>query len=228
MSANSNIEWTDHTFNPWRGCTKVSPGCEHCYAETLSHRNPKVLGKWGKGQPRVPASEAMWREPLKWNKVGKDFPYKCDSCGHRYSQAEELARPWRCPACDDAPLRYDRQRVFCASLADWLDDVSEQDLAVLMARLRGQGWRTAADLGAANEREKRKLRAICRASGGRIISGPLGYRLTQEVSAEEFSKCRGRLQSFIDDMKAHIVELDAAWFECEKGRQPQEAHSAGQ
>ena len=33
MSANSSIEWTDHTFNPWWGCVKVSAGCEHCYAE---------------------------------------------------------------------------------------------------------------------------------------------------------------------------------------------------
>ena len=33
MSANSKIEWTDHTFNPWIGCTKVSPACDHCYAE---------------------------------------------------------------------------------------------------------------------------------------------------------------------------------------------------
>lgn len=33
MGENSKIEWTDHTFNPWYGCTKVSPGCDHCYAE---------------------------------------------------------------------------------------------------------------------------------------------------------------------------------------------------
>ena len=35
MAENSNIEWTDHTFNPWIGCTKVSDGCKHCYAQTL-------------------------------------------------------------------------------------------------------------------------------------------------------------------------------------------------
>ena len=33
MAENSAIEWTDHTFNPWTGCTKVSPGCDHCYAD---------------------------------------------------------------------------------------------------------------------------------------------------------------------------------------------------
>jgi hypothetical protein len=75
MSANSKIEWTDHTFNPWRGCTKVSPGCAHCYAETLSKRNPKVLGEWGAGKPRVLASEAMWREPVKWNAMPRNFAW---------------------------------------------------------------------------------------------------------------------------------------------------------
>lgn len=38
MSANSKIEWTDATWNPVRGCTKISPGCKHCYAETLAER----------------------------------------------------------------------------------------------------------------------------------------------------------------------------------------------
>lgn len=33
MAENTAIEWADHTFNPWTGCTKVSPGCDHCYAE---------------------------------------------------------------------------------------------------------------------------------------------------------------------------------------------------
>lgn len=68
MAENTKIEWATHTFNGWRGCTKVSPGCANCYAETLSHRNPKVLGEWGKGKPRIKASAAMWREPLKWNR----------------------------------------------------------------------------------------------------------------------------------------------------------------
>jgi len=68
---NSKIGWTDHTFNPWRGCTKVSPGCANCYAETMSHRNPKTLGVWGPQGTRVVASEAAWKEPLKWNEKAK-------------------------------------------------------------------------------------------------------------------------------------------------------------
>ena len=38
MSDNSKIEWTDATWNPVRGCTKISPGCKHCYAETFAER----------------------------------------------------------------------------------------------------------------------------------------------------------------------------------------------
>lgn len=65
MAENTNIEWCDHTFNPWFGCTKVSPGCDHCYAEarmdTRLHR-----ANWGPGQPRVRTQ--TWGDPKKWNK----------------------------------------------------------------------------------------------------------------------------------------------------------------
>src|SRR3954462_10809224 len=44
MSAQSSIEWTQATWNPARGCTKVSPGCKHCYAETLAERFRGVPG----------------------------------------------------------------------------------------------------------------------------------------------------------------------------------------
>ena len=44
MSANSHIEWTDATWNPIRGCTKISPGCTHCYAETFAERFRGVPG----------------------------------------------------------------------------------------------------------------------------------------------------------------------------------------
>jgi protein gp37 len=64
----SSIEWTHHTFNPWRGCAKVSPGCAHCYAETMSKRNPAVLGEWGLHANRIIAVESAWRYPLKWDR----------------------------------------------------------------------------------------------------------------------------------------------------------------
>ena len=66
MSENTKIEWCDHTFNPWTGCTKVSPACDHCYAEGWAKRSGHV--KWGSGQPRRRTSDANWRMPLKWNR----------------------------------------------------------------------------------------------------------------------------------------------------------------
>jgi protein gp37 len=89
MGSDSKIEWTTHTFNPWRGCTKVSEGCRNCYADALSKRNPSTLGIWGPSGKRVVAAEGYWREPLRWN-----------------TAANAAGR---------------RDRVFCASLADWLE-----------------------------------------------------------------------------------------------------------
>lgn len=66
MAENSAIEWTHHTFNPWIGCTKVSPACDNCYAERdMDHRFGRVV--WGAGQERSRTSAANWRKPLKWN-----------------------------------------------------------------------------------------------------------------------------------------------------------------
>lgn len=63
----STIEWTDYTFNPWRGCSKVSIGCEHCYAERYSQRNPAMFGTWGENGLRIVAAEATWNVPRSWN-----------------------------------------------------------------------------------------------------------------------------------------------------------------
>lgn len=63
---NSKIEWTDHTFNPWHGCAKVSPGCANCYAETLSNRLGRKI--WGPAAPRKFFGDKHWNEPLKWNR----------------------------------------------------------------------------------------------------------------------------------------------------------------
>lgn len=69
MSANSPIEWTDHTFNIAWGCEKVSPGCAHCYADTLSSRYGHDV--WGKDKPRRVFGEKHWAEPLKWNRAAE-------------------------------------------------------------------------------------------------------------------------------------------------------------
>jgi protein gp37 len=67
---NSGIEWTRHTFNPWLGCTKVSPPCDNCYAEKWAMRFPGNRMLWSGERRRT--SAAYWREPLKWNRKASD------------------------------------------------------------------------------------------------------------------------------------------------------------
>ena len=93
MAEQSKIEWTDHTFNPWEGCQKVAPECEHCYAEAM---NIRFTGgaNWGPKAPRRRTSAQNWNKPRRWN-----------------AQAD---------AFFGAHGR--KQRVFCASLADVFDN----------------------------------------------------------------------------------------------------------
>lgn len=96
MGTETKIQWTDHTFNPWIGCQKVSPGCKHCYAEhnafvRIQRSEDREL--WGPKGERHVTSDANWRKPLAWN-----------------AAAEAAGK---------------RARVFCASLADVFEDRPE-------------------------------------------------------------------------------------------------------
>lgn len=115
MGENTKIEWAHHTFNPWRGCTKVSPGCANCYAATFSKRNPKILGVWGDDGTRVIAAPQNWLQVLNWND-------RLEGTGQR-------------------------ERVFCASLADVFEDwtgpvMSHQGLIEIEASVSKSGeWK---------------------------------------------------------------------------------------
>ena len=71
MAENSRIEWTDHTFNPWIGCTKVDAGCLNCYAEADFDKR-KHFAQWGPHGTRVLTSEANWRKPIQWDKAARE------------------------------------------------------------------------------------------------------------------------------------------------------------
>jgi len=73
MSNNSKIEWTDATWNPVRGCTKISPGCAHCYAETFAERFRGVPGHaYEQGfDPRLAPQKLA--EPITWSKSRRVF-----------------------------------------------------------------------------------------------------------------------------------------------------------
>lgn len=141
MGANSKIEWTDHTFNPWMGCTRVSEGCVNCYAEALmDKRYGKV--KWGPQGTRVRTSAQMWKQPLRWN---KKHWVECSVCGWRGEYDGEAL----CPGCDHPMIRVmktTRQRVFCGSLMDVGDHhpsiLNEwiEDLVRLIAQTQNLDW----------------------------------------------------------------------------------------
>lgn len=92
MSENSKIQWTHHTFNPWWGCQRVSPGCENCYAETFAHRLGRDL--WGPRAARRFFGDAHWSEPLKWDraaaKAGERHRVFCASMADVFEDRADL------------------------------------------------------------------------------------------------------------------------------------------
>lgn len=83
MAIETGIGWTDHTWSPWWGCTKVSPGCDNCYANALDRRTGG--DHWGAGKPRRELSDQHWRTPLRWDDAARKagvrrrvFPSMCD------------------------------------------------------------------------------------------------------------------------------------------------------
>lgn len=96
MGADTKIEWADHTFNPWMGCTKVSPACDHCYAEVSTPA--RALGvAWGANEERRRTSEATWRQPLAWNRKaareGRRFRVFCASLADVFEN--QVPASWR-------------------------------------------------------------------------------------------------------------------------------------
>jgi len=98
MAENSAIEWCDHTFNPWIGCTKIGTGCKHCYAERLNERYSWT--EWGPGGERYLTGQKNWDKPHIWNRKQAKL--------EQVNPSAALLRP----------------KVFCASLADVFDDHS--------------------------------------------------------------------------------------------------------
>ena len=118
----SKIQWCDHTFNGWIGCSKVSAGCANCYAETLMDtRYGRAV--WGPDGTRSLTCETTWSQPLKWNKEAQGSFQQVETLDGRIyrgtiKQMAALELPmdsiqWAGPA---------RPRVFCASASDVFEE----------------------------------------------------------------------------------------------------------
>ena len=96
MAITSGIQWTDATFNPWIGCTQVSPACDNCYAMVMNSHRQWAKG-WGPGVPRHRTSASNWRQPLTWNrkagKEGKRIKVFCASLADVFDS--EVPDVWR-------------------------------------------------------------------------------------------------------------------------------------
>lgn len=98
MAEVSAISWCDATFNPWIGCTKISPACEHCYA-ARDNKLRKWVAEWGEaGKPATERKRTKtWGDPLKWNRKAAQTGYKprvfCASLADVFDN--EAPQAWR-------------------------------------------------------------------------------------------------------------------------------------
>ena len=125
MADVSKIAWTRSTHNEWIGCTKIGPGCDHCYA-SVSTPARSLQVAWGPNQPRYRTSEANRRKPLRWNELA------------RQEQETGILTPghdWHTPGF---------WPVFCSSLSDVFDNEVDPewraDLFLLMERTPHLTW----------------------------------------------------------------------------------------
>lgn len=99
MGKNSGIAWTDHTWNPWMGCSKVSPGCKNCYAEDFVSRRMR-LPVWGPPSTteRKRTSSKNWKLPHAWNREAIDAGRRqrvfCSSLADIFED-HPMVSPWR-------------------------------------------------------------------------------------------------------------------------------------
>jgi len=123
MSDQTLIAWTDRTWNPWRGCTKISPGCAHCYMFTAQERygrNPAVVTRTG-----------TWRQPIKWDReaaaagrLERVFTCSWSDWFHEDADAwrdEAWAVIKRCPHLHFQILTKRHERIVAHLPADWGD-----------------------------------------------------------------------------------------------------------
>jgi len=95
MGKDSKIPWTDHTFNPWHGCTKVRKACENCYAASFAKRTGHDV--FGPNKPRRFLSDSHWKQPLRRDREAAREGVRprvfCMSMGDLFETRADLAGP---------------------------------------------------------------------------------------------------------------------------------------
>ena len=216
MAKNSRIEWTDHTFNPWWGCVKVSPACEHCYAETWAKRLGKNI--WGKRADRRFLSDNNWLQPLKWNAdanaKGQRARVFCASMADVFEDRRDL---------DD-----ERQRLFKmisnTHSLDWLLLTKRTDMIQTLAPW-GASWPDNVWIGTTVEDQRRanerlpllaKIPAVVRFISAEPLLGPLNLEPWLEnldwviLGGESGAKSRPSNPKWFNDVVNQCVSAGVA------------------
>src|SRR5436305_14719374 len=92
MANNSPIEWTNATWNPLTGCTKVSPGCKHCYAERMANRLQAMGQTNYRNGFQLTLQEHMLELPLKWKQPQTIFVNSMSDLFHNEVPIEDIQR----------------------------------------------------------------------------------------------------------------------------------------
>ena len=204
MAKNSKIEWTTHTFNPWWGCVRMSPACQHCYAEAWAKRLGQ--GVWGVNAPRRFFGDAHWAEPLKWNaealKSGVRPRVFCASMADVFEDRDDLdfsrARLW--DLIDETPA------------LDWLLLTKRPDLVTAKTRWGAQ-WPSNVWLGTTVENQRWALKRL-----PELVNVPAAVRF---ISAEpllgsiDLARWRGEIDWVITGGESgpNARPSSPSWFE---------------
>jgi protein gp37 len=105
MANSSSIEWTEATWNPLTGCTKVSPGCKHCYAERMARRLQAMRHPSYANGFRLTLHEHLLELPLRWKRPRTIFVNSMSDLFHRDVPAEFIQRVFR-TMCDASQHRF--------------------------------------------------------------------------------------------------------------------------
>lgn len=129
MAEQTGIAWCHHTWNPWTGCTRVSPGCDFCYAATFSKRNPTTFGSWEPGAARKRTGPGTWNNLAIFNRKAREagerrrvFPSMCDPFDNKAPQEwcdDMFERIRACPDLDFLLLTKRPQNIAAMLPADW-------------------------------------------------------------------------------------------------------------
>ncbi|HXJ37670.1 MAG TPA: phage Gp37/Gp68 family protein [Bryobacteraceae bacterium] len=209
MSASSKIEWTDATWNPVRGCTKISPGCKHCYAERFAERFRGVKGhpfEQGFDLRLIPTKVA---EPLSWRKPQRIFVNSMSDLFH-----------------DQVPVEYIQGVFDVMNQADWHQyQVLTKRAERLEALSNDLRWAPHIWMGVSVENKDylwridhlRRTKAHIRFLSIEPLLGPLGKINLRGidwviVGGESGPGARGMDGEWVTDIKDQCVKAGVAFF----------------